>query len=77
LAYITCSVLPAENRDQVETFLARRPEFKLIPWPELWQQALPDAAPVPSADGSAETLLMTPRRPGTDGFFAAVMQRSA
>jgi 16S rRNA (cytosine967-C5)-methyltransferase len=77
LAYITCSVLPAENRDQVEAFLARRPEFKVIPWPELWQQALPDAAPVPSADGSAETLLMTPRRHGTDGFFVAVMQRSA
>jgi 16S rRNA (cytosine967-C5)-methyltransferase len=32
---------------------------------------------VPSADGSAETLLMTPRRHGTDGFFVAVMQRSA
>ena len=77
LAYITCSVLPAENRDQVEAFLARRPEFKLIPWPELWQQALPDTEPVPSADGSAETLLMTPRRHGTDGFFVAVMQRSA
>jgi 16S rRNA (cytosine967-C5)-methyltransferase len=77
LAYITCSVLPAENRDQVEAFLAHRPEFKLIPWPELWQQALPEVAPVPSADGSAETLLMTPRRHGTDGFFVAVMQRSA
>jgi 16S rRNA (cytosine967-C5)-methyltransferase len=77
LAYITCSVLPAENRDQVEAFLARRLEFKLIPWPELWRQALPDVAPVPSADGAAETLLMTPRRHGTDGFFVAVMQRAA
>jgi 16S rRNA (cytosine967-C5)-methyltransferase len=34
-------------------------------------------APAPSADGSAETLLMTPRSHGTDGFFVAVMQRSA
>ena len=76
LAYITCSVLPAENRDQVDAFLARQPEFKLIPWPELWQQALPGVTPVPSADGSAETLLMTPRRHGTDGFFVAVMQRA-
>jgi 16S rRNA C967 or C1407 C5-methylase (RsmB/RsmF family) len=31
---------------------------------------------VPSADGSGETLLMTPRDHGTDGFFVAVMQRS-
>jgi 16S rRNA (cytosine967-C5)-methyltransferase len=77
LAYVTCSVLPAENRDQVDAFLARRPEFRLIPWPELWQHALPDVTPVPSADGSAETLLMTPLSHGTDGFFVAVVQRSA
>ena len=77
LAYITCSVLPPENRDQVDAFLARQPEFRLIPWPELWQQALPGVTPVPSADGSAETLLMTPHRHGTDGFFVAVLQRSA
>ncbi len=76
LAYITCSVLPSENRDQVDFFLARHPEFKLIPWPDLWEQSLPGRMPVPSADGSAETLLMTPRDHGTDGFFVAVMQRS-
>jgi 16S rRNA (cytosine967-C5)-methyltransferase len=76
LAYITCSVLPPENRDQVDAFLARQPEFRLIPWPELWQQALPGVTPIPSADGSGETLLMTPHRHGTDGFFVAVLQRS-
>lgn len=76
LAYITCSVLPSENRDQVDIFLARHPEFKRIPWPELWERSLPGQTPVPSADGSGETLLMTPRDHGTDGFFVAVMQRS-
>jgi 16S rRNA (cytosine967-C5)-methyltransferase len=76
LAYVTCSVLPSENGDQVDAFLARRPEFKLLPWPELWERSLPGRTPVPSADGSAETLLMTPRDHGTDGFFVAVMQRS-
>ena len=76
LAYITCSVLPSENRDQVDAFLGRHQEFKLIPWPELWEQALPGAAPPPSADGSAETLQMTPLSHGTDGFFVAVLQRS-
>ena len=76
LAYVTCSILPSENSDQVESFLAGHPQFKLIAWPELWQRSLPAKTPVPSADGSGETLLMTPRDHGTDGFFVAVMQRS-
>ncbi len=75
LAYITCSLLPPENRDQVAAFLARHPEFKLIPWRNLWAEALPDVAQRPSADGAEETLLMTPASHGTDGFFVAVLER--
>ena len=74
LAYVTCSVLPPENRDQVDAFLGRQPEFKLLPWRSLWEQSLP-ALPPPSADGSSETLLMTPLSHGTDGFFVAVLER--
>lgn len=76
LAYITCSVLPLENRDQVDAFLGRQPEFKLLPWRTLWEQSLPTPPPA-SADGSSETLLMTPLSHGTDGFFVAVLERSA
>jgi 16S rRNA (cytosine967-C5)-methyltransferase len=76
LAYITCSVLPAENRDQVDAFVARRPDFKLLPWPELWKGALPQSPAPASADGSAETLQMMPLSHGTDGFFVAVLERS-
>jgi 16S rRNA (cytosine967-C5)-methyltransferase len=75
LAYITCSVLPPENRDQADAFLARHPEFKLLPWRQLWEQSLAEPA-LPSADGSAETLLMTPLSHGTDGFFVAVLERA-
>jgi 16S rRNA (cytosine967-C5)-methyltransferase len=77
LAYITCSVLPSENRDQANAFLVRHPAFKLVPWRTLWDQALPGAAVLESADGSEETLQMTPRSHGTDGFFVAVLERSA
>ncbi len=77
LAYVTCSVLPSENRDQVEAFLARHPGFTLVKWRTLWDAALPDAPALPSADGSDETLLMTPLSHGTDGFFVAVMERAA
>lgn len=75
LIYITCSVLPPENRDQVDAFLARHREFSIVPWAPLWEQAAFSVAPPQSADGSAETLLMTPRSFGTDGFFVAMLQR--
>jgi 16S rRNA (cytosine967-C5)-methyltransferase len=74
LAYITCSVLPPENRDQVDAFLVRHPEFGIVPWTEAWTAAsLPE--PPPSADGSTDTLLMTRRSFGTDGFFVAILKR--
>ena len=38
LVYITCSVLPEENTDQVAAFLARHPEMKIIPYAEQWAQ---------------------------------------
>ncbi len=75
LAFLTCSILSLENRDQVDDFLKRFPEFKLVAWPELWREAL-GTEPPPSADGSSETLLMTPLSHGTDGFFVAVLERS-
>jgi len=74
LAYITCSVLPQENRDQVAAFLGGHPEFKLVPWRQLWERNLGTPA-LASADGCEDTLLMSPLSHGTDGFFVAVMQR--
>ena len=73
--YATCSILPVENRDQIDRFRAAHPEFTLVPWRPLWEAAMPGGAPA-SADGSEETLLLTPLSHGTDGFFVAVMERS-
>jgi 16S rRNA (cytosine967-C5)-methyltransferase len=75
LAYITCSVLPPENRDQIEDFRSRFPEFAIVPWPSLWEASALSVEPPQSADGSSETLLLTPRSFGTDGFFVAVLER--
>jgi 16S rRNA (cytosine967-C5)-methyltransferase len=75
LAYITCSVLPSENLDQVDAFLDRHPDFKLLPWRPLWETSLPHAPPPDSADGSTDTLQLTPLRHGADGFFIAVLER--
>jgi 16S rRNA (cytosine967-C5)-methyltransferase len=74
LHYITCSLLPEENIDQVEDFLKRYPQFELLPYGDLWRMNL-KSEPPPSADGSTETLLLTPLDHSTDGFFIAQMLR--
>src|SRR3984957_3265917 len=76
IAYVTCSVLSAENGGQIREFLARQPDFAVIPPAEtvaaLWDKAEEFAA---ATLQSAEGLLMTPRRTGTDGFFVSVLRR--
>jgi 16S rRNA (cytosine967-C5)-methyltransferase len=74
LLYITCSVLPEENADQITAFLARHPEMRVMPYRGSWAKSIGGTAP-DSADGSADTLLLTPARHDTDGFFMAVMQK--
>jgi 16S rRNA (cytosine967-C5)-methyltransferase len=72
LVYVTCSVLPEENGDQVGRFLANHSAFATLPWRQSWATGVGGEPPV-SADGSDETLLLTPARHGTDGFFIAVL----
>jgi 16S rRNA (cytosine967-C5)-methyltransferase len=78
IAYITCSVLLPENNEQIRGFTARHPEFMVAPPVQtmgvLWDKAEDfAAASLPSAEG----LLMTPRRTGTDGFFVSVLKKQA
>jgi 16S rRNA (cytosine967-C5)-methyltransferase len=77
IAYITCSVLAEENSEQVRAFLARHPEFALVPPQQtasvLWDKA---EAFAEAAVRSPEGWLMTPRRTGTDGFFVAMLRRN-
>ena len=65
IAYITCSVLDAENGAQVRAFLTRHPEFAATP-PAVVVQALGESATAFSEAvlTSEEGLLMTPRRTG-------------
>jgi 16S rRNA (cytosine967-C5)-methyltransferase len=76
LVYITCSLLPAENTDQVAAFVAANPAFSLVPYADVWRDVMPGEAPA-SADGRTGSLLLTPARHGTDGFFIAILARSA
>src|SRR5437762_49898 len=76
IAYITCSVLPPENGEQVRAFVARHPEFGMAPTSQT-VTALGDKAEefAAAALQSPEGLLMTPRRTRTDGFFVSILNR--
>jgi 16S rRNA (cytosine967-C5)-methyltransferase len=75
LVYVTCSVLPEENGDQLARFAASHPEYATSPWRDSWAAGL-GGEPPSSACGDA-ALLLTPARHGTDGFFIAVLNRAA
>jgi len=75
LVYATCSVLPEENGDQVARFLANHSGFATLPWREAWAAGV-GGDPPSSTDGSDATLLLTPARHGSDGFFIAVLRRA-
>ncbi len=68
LIFATCSLLQEENEEQVDAFLARHAEFALVGLPQAWPDRLP-------ALGNGPYLCLTPLRHGTDGFFAAVLER--
>lgn len=72
LIYATCSMLPDENENQIQTFLATHPEFSVKPIAEVWAEEGYGTVPV---DGAY--LRLSPGRHDTDGFFAAVMTRAA
>jgi len=76
LVYVTCSVLPEENEDQLSWFAANHPGFAAFPWREAWAGGVGGTPPA-SAAGSDASLLLTPARHGTDGFFVAVLARAA
>ncbi|OYX68150.1 MAG: MFS transporter, partial [Caulobacter sp. 32-67-35] len=66
LVYVTCSLLVEENEDRVTAFLERRPDFAVKP---ITSDAIAEHV---SAQGY---LRLTPHTAGTDGFFAAVLER--
>jgi 16S rRNA (cytosine967-C5)-methyltransferase len=78
IAYITCSLLDDENGARARAFTGRHPDFAVIPAVEVMAALGGDAARRLEAavKVSAEGLLMTPRRTGTDGFFVSVLRRS-
>lgn len=66
LVYATCSLLPAENADQVEGFLKTHEDFTALPVEDIFEN--------PPCTGPY--LQLSPAKHSTDGFFAAAMTRA-
>ncbi|MBC8043368.1 MAG: RsmB/NOP family class I SAM-dependent RNA methyltransferase [Rhizobacter sp.] len=79
LLYATCSVFARENEAIVESFLAEHQEFRLVPVSEAAEKMKVDfdVTPLRTRLAGDVYLKLTPERDGTDGFFAAVMQKMA
>lgn len=73
LVYATCSLLARENQDVIEEFLAAHPEFHSIPAAEVLSM---QSISVEQAARFAPYFVMLPHLHGTDGFFAAVLERA-
>lgn len=72
LVYATCSLLDAENEVIVSAFLAAHPEFKSLSATEVLRK---QDIEIEGDQSGGERLRLLPNRHGTDGFFAAVMER--
>jgi len=70
LLYATCSVLREEDEDQVEQFIESHPDFFLVPVVQPWRAVTGRKLPC-----SGDMLRLTPAKHGTDGFFAALLER--
>ncbi|MFZ5523705.1 MAG: RsmB/NOP family class I SAM-dependent RNA methyltransferase [Pseudomonadota bacterium] len=68
LVYATCSILPEENQHIVQSFIEKHPDFVLLPAGEVLQQQK-------IALECGDYLELRPHIHGTDGFFAAVLER--
>ena len=73
LVYATCSLLEAENEAIVSAFLTAHPEFVSLSAADVLGKQGVEIGAAMSAD---DRLRLLPHRHGTDGFFAAVLQRT-
>jgi len=74
LVYITCSVFPSENAEQIDGFLSNRPNFKPADHVRLWSEHFPGHEAAGRIDDRLG-ISLSPVQTGTDGFYVASLFR--
>lgn len=75
LVYVTCSLLPDENRIQIRELVADTGIYVPVDLRNRWVATFPQAEPAQHVDEWGTTL--SPHATGTDGFFISVLTKSA
>jgi len=73
LVYATCSLLARENQEVVERFLTDHPDFSVVPAQSVLST---QSIAIDGLQRFAPYFVMLPHLHATDGFFAAVLERS-
>ncbi len=68
LVYVTCSILPRENQDQMRAFETAHPDFVPV-------ESVTTNVPSVDLDNMHQGVQLTPRRHNTDGFFIKILNR--
>lgn len=66
MLYATCSVLPDENAQQMQSFLAKEPSASQVPMTQIWGRG--------DAEHPGKQIL--PGEAGMDGFYYCLLQKS-
>jgi 16S rRNA (cytosine967-C5)-methyltransferase len=75
LVYVTCSILPCENDDQIGWFFSEcSTDFVVRDASELWNAQV--GSPLNGGPEANFGTLLTPRSHGTDGFYVSVLERA-
>jgi 16S rRNA (cytosine967-C5)-methyltransferase len=80
IVYATCSILREENEAPIASFLDHDNLYRIVPIAEAWRETpggavIEQRMPSGMTPGGNQFLRLTPASGGTDGYFAAVLER--
>jgi 16S rRNA (cytosine967-C5)-methyltransferase len=75
LVYVTCSLLPEENADQIAAFTSANADFRPLSGADTIT-AIDSASLATASVDAGNGLILSPALTGTDGFFVSVLKRA-